>query len=481
MQSPSARNVSIGVKAALGVGTLASFFGYVGIYSMAAPVYQMTLGVNPLWLGVALFIPRVLDAFFDPVMGKISDNTRSRWGRRRPYIVLGAVFMGITYGAVWMVPAGWSDFAKLVYFVLASILFFAGYTIFGVPYSSLTYEIAPGYHERTGVMAFCSFFQKTGELVYQFIFPLSQLAIFASALQGIRMVNWAVGLVFMTGAGILPGLLVRERFQHVAERQKPVKLWGSVGAALRYRPFFVLIVLTVLNVLAGMFASSLDYYILVYYMFGGNLAGGSWWKGFLSAGYAVVGFVAIPVVVWLSGRLGKRRALVAIYWLTVAGGVAKWFVFSPRHPWLIFIDPVFCGPIWIAVNVLMASMLADICDEDELVSGQRREGMFGAIFSWVQKMAVSLSFLGTGLTLQLSGFAQKLGGHQSSGTFTTMRLFLVGSASVTALLAIVALRFYPLTAERAAETRRLLEARRPGTGLAPSGGVPLPESDGARA
>jgi GPH family glycoside/pentoside/hexuronide:cation symporter len=290
------------------------------------------------------------------------------------------------------------------------------------------------------------------------------MAVFASKLQGVRVVNWMVGLVFMMGVGMLPGLLVRERFQHVAKRQEPVKLWDSVGDALRYRPFFILIILTVLNVLAGMFASSLDYYVLVYYMFDGNLAGGSWWKGFLSAGYAVVGFVAIPLVVWISRRLGKRRALVAIYGLTFAGGVAKWFVFSPSHPWLIFFDPVLCGPIWIAVNVLMASMLADICDEDELVSGQRREGMFGAIFSWVQKMAVSLSFLGTGLTLQLSGFDQKLGGHQSSGTFTVMRLFLAGSASVTAVLAMVALRYYTLTAGRAAETRQVLEARRSKTG-----------------
>jgi GPH family glycoside/pentoside/hexuronide:cation symporter len=464
MEGPRTTHVSTAARTALGVGTLASFFGYVGIYSMATPVYQMTLGVNPGWLGVALCIPRLLDAFFDPVMGKISDNTRSRWGRRRPYIVLGAVLMGITYGMVWMVPAGWSDLHKLVYFVLSSTLFFVGYTIFGVPYSSLTYEITPDYHERTSVMAFCSFFQKAGELVYQFIFPLSQMAVFASKLQGVRVVNWMVGLVFMMGVGMLPGLLVRERFQHVAKRQEPVKLWDSVGDALRYRPFFILIILTVLNVLAGMFASSLDYYVLVYYMFDGNLAGGSWWKGFLSAGYAVVGFVAIPLVVWISRRLGKRRALVAIYGLTFAGGVAKWFVFSPSHPWLIFFDPVLCGPIWIAVNVLMASMLADICDEDELVSGQRREGMFGAIFSWVQKMAVSLSFLGTGLTLQLSGFDQKLGGHQSSGTFTVMRLFLAGSASVTAVLAMVALRYYTLTAGRAAETRQVLEARRSKTG-----------------
>jgi len=462
----------------VGVGTLALFLGYSMIYVMAMPVYNMTLKVNAGMLGVALFIPRFLDAFLDPVMGKISDNTRSRWGRRRPFIVGGAVMMGLVYGVIWMVPPGWSENAKLVYLVGFSLLFFVGYSMFAVPYTSLTYEMTPDYNERTTIMAFCSFFQKTGELGYQYLFPLSQLVLLASAvsvMHGIRVVNWIVGLVFMAGVGMLPGLFVKERFQHVAAEQAPVKLWASMRDALRYRPFFVLIVLTILNVLGGMFTSSLDQYVLVYYMFNGSLASGTLWKGFLSTGYAIVGFAAIPAVVWVSNRLGKRRALVAIYGLTCLGGLAKWFDFSPRHPWLIFFDPIFCGPIWIAVIVVINSMIADICDEDELRSGQRREGMYGAIFNWVQKLAVSLSLLGTGLTLQLSGFNPALAGTQPTTVLTTMRLFIVGATSVTAILAIWALRAYTLTPERAEETRRALEARRRQAAPSAGAGLPLPE------
>ncbi len=462
MQPSGSKSVPFSGQLAVGVGTLALFIGYTMLYVMATPVYQMTLGVNPVWLGVVLMVPRLLDAFFDPVMGRISDNTRSRWGRRRPYIVIGSIIMGVMYGAAWMVPPAWPQAAKLGYFAACSILFFVGYSMFGVPYTSLTYEMAPNYNERTAIMAFCSFFQKTGELCYQYIFPLSQLAIFGSAIAGIRIVNWGVGLILMTGIGMLPGLLVKERFAHVAEQQSPVRLWASIGDAFRLRPFQILIVLTILNVVGGMFASSLDQYVLVYYVFHGSIATGTLWKGFLSSGYAVVGFVAIPLVVWVSKKLGKRRALIAIYGLTGLGGLAKWLEFTPRHPWLIFLDPVLCGPIWIAVIVLINSMVADVCDEDELHSGQRREGMYGAIFNWVQKLSVSLSFLGAGLTLQLSGFDQKLGSHQTAVAFATMRLFLVASTSVTAVFAMLALRYYSLTAERAEETRRLLEERRKG-------------------
>jgi len=474
MQPSGSNSVPFSRQVAVGVGTLALFIGYTMLYVMATPVYQMTLGVNPVWLGIVLMVPRLLDAFFDPVMGRISDNTRSRWGRRRPYIVIGSIIMGVMYGAAWMVPPAWPQAAKLWYFAVCSILFFAGYSMFGVPYTSLTYEMTPDYNERTAIMAFCSFFQKTGEFCYQYIFPLSQLALFGSAIAGIRIVNWGVGLILMTGIGMLPGLLVKERFAHVAEQQSPVRLWASIGDAFRFRPFQILVALTILNVVGGMFASSLDQYVLVYYVFHGSIATGTLWKGFLSSGYAVVGFAAIPVVVWLSKKLGKRRALIAIYAVTGFGGLAKWLEFTPRHPWLIFLDPVLCGPIWVAVIVLINSMLADICDEDELHSGQRREGMYGAIFNWVQKLSVSLSFLGTGLTLQLSGFDQKLGSHQTAVAFTTMRLFLVASTSVTAVIATLALRYYSLTAERAEETRRLLEERR--KGRAAGGEFPVPSA-----
>jgi GPH family glycoside/pentoside/hexuronide:cation symporter len=110
--------------------------------------------------------------------------------------------------------------------------------------------------------------------------------------------------------------------------------------------------------------------------------------------------------------------------------------------------------------VLFASMLADICDEDELRPGQRREGMFGAIYSWIQKSAVSASFLGAGVALAASGFQQKLGGEQSLHTLTAMRGLLVASTAVPPLIAMALLRWYSLDAERAAGTRRLLESRR---------------------
>lgn len=120
---------------------------------MARPIYQIVLGLNPLLFGIAMTIPRVWDAFTDPIMGSISDNFRSRYGRRRPFAFAGAILTGITFASIWLVPRNWGEHAMFAYLVGTSLLYFTATTIFSVPLTSLSYEMTPGYHERTRVMA----------------------------------------------------------------------------------------------------------------------------------------------------------------------------------------------------------------------------------------------------------------------------------------------------------------------------------------
>ncbi len=477
----SGDRVPLKEKLALGVGSFSSFFGFVAISSLAYPVYNMMLGLSPALVGMALFVPRIWDAFTDPVMGMISDNYHSRWGRRRPFIVAGAILMGLIFGLIWLVPPEWSQTAKTIYFIGMQILFFTFFTVFYVPYTALTYEMTPDYNERTRVMAYNAFFHKSGEFIYQWMIPLAALfsvAFFASTLpddqdvnlSGVRTVGWLVGIVVLAGFGVLPGLFVRERYQQITARQEKVKLLRTCKEAFSSFPFLVLVSIIILNTLSGILASGIDHYVLIYYMGDGNIALGSVWKGLLSSGYAVVGFASIPVINFLAMRFGKKGSLYFVYTLMVIGGVMKWFIFQPGHQIytigpisidpIILIDPLLCGPMWVAVKIMLASMMADICDEDELRHGKRREALFGAVFSWVEKMAVSLAFLGTGLALTCSGFNESLGGGQAERTYTVMRLFLAGAPAVTALFALVALFFYPITANHAAETRKQLEERR---------------------
>lgn len=445
---------------AVGTGGLPIMFGQISVKAMAVPVYQMMLGVSPTLLGFVLAIPRLWDAFIDPLVGNWSDNTRSRFGRRRPFIAVGAVTMALSYGAIWMVSPEWSEHAKLTWLLVTSLVFYTCYAIFSVPYQSLTYEMSPDYDERTQVMGHTSFWYKCGELFYQWVIPLAQLSIFATPLIGVKTVNWAVGLAVLGGIGLIPAIWGRERYFRRAAEQARVAFWPALRAAITNKAVVILMLLTLLKLVANMFGSSMDYYLLVYYMYGGDLAEGSWWKSINSTAYAIVGIASIPLLGWMSRRLGKRATVIAIYGLVIVAGVGKWFLYTPGIGWWLLLDPILSGPILVALTMVLPSMMADVCDEDELKHGQRREGMFGAVFMWIQKSGIALAFLGTGIALDYVGFNGKLGGNQSPETFFWMRALLAGATSLTAAIAVVIAFFYPITRERAEATRRELEARR---------------------
>lgn len=460
-QTSESDKVTFAEKTALGSGYLPMFLGNAAVNSFAVPVYQMTLLVNPVLLGIALAIPRFWDAFTDPFAGYISDNLHSRWGRRKPMIIIGAIAQGFAFGLIWMVPSDWGQTATVAYLIATLLLFYTCYTIYAVPLTSLTFEMTPDYKERTRVTAFCGFFHKLGEMSYQWLFYIASAAFFGSVMFGVRAVGWVVGIALLGLIGLIPGLFVKERYyQKISRKQSKVKFWTSAREALRNRAFAVLIGLTICQIVAGMFASSTDYYLIVYYMFDGDLIEGSKWKGILSTGYAVVGILSLYPVNWLANRFGKRTALTVIFSLVLVGALGKWILYTPGNAWKILIDPIFCGPIWTAIQVLLPSMVADICDDDELRHGQRREGMFGSVFLWVQKMGFSLSLLGMGIALQISGFDAALGGDQDPESITKLRLFLSLSTALWAILTLVLLRFYPLTRQKAYDTRDALEARR---------------------
>ena len=475
--TPSHDRVPVMEKLALGVGALAAFFGYAGVSVLAYPVYNMMLGVSTTWIGAALMIPRIWDGLIDPIAGRFSDNCHSRFGRRKPFIVVGAIAMGLTFGLIWFVPPAWSNTMKMAYFIALQLLFFTAYAVFAVPYNALTYEMSPDYHERTRVMAFTAFFHKLGELTGGWMLPLAGLLSAALVvgstdlnMTGVRAMGWMIGIVIMAGIGMMPGLFVRERFATKTQHQSKVGIWDSLKGAMESTAFLALVAIIVLNTLSGVLAMGIDQYLLVYFMNNGDKAAGLLQKGLLTTGYGVVGFAAIPIITWLAGKFGKSGSLYFVYSLMVFGGIMKWFIFTPGHPIfhlgkiaidpVILIDPLLCGPMWVGVKIMLASMMADICDEDELKHGQRREGMFGGVFAWIEKMVLSLAYLGTGLALSFAHFNPTLGGNQSPETFTRMRLFLASAPALTAVFALVALKFYPITATRAAATRKQLEARR---------------------
>jgi GPH family glycoside/pentoside/hexuronide:cation symporter len=152
--------------------------------------------------------------------------------------------------------------------------------------------------------------------------------------------------------------------------------------------------------------------------------------------------------------------MFVILWLSLAGGVAKWFIYTPKIPFLLLFDSILSGPIWVALYIAVPSMLADLCDVDEYQYGGRREGVFGAVFTWMQKCGSSLTFLVSGAALSLSGFDKSFGADQPEGTVLIMRLAFAGSSVLAVLACMIFLSFYNVSERQAYEIRARLEARR---------------------
>lgn len=461
--APPAATVPWRERLAFGVAGLTAAIGSMGIKNLAIPVYQMTLKVDPALLGLMLAIPRFWDAFTDPFIGHLSDRTRGRFGRRRPYIVVGAVLTGLTFTLVWMVPVHWPQSWLLGWFLVTSLLYYTCYSVWEVPYQSLGYELTPDYHERTAVMGVQNLFNRLGVGI-EWVFPLTQLAIFASVMHGVRALTVLIAVVVFMGLGTLPGLLVRERFVASAGRASAARrrpgFWRSCVATLRNRAMLVLMTLVLLNLVASMFTSGLDFYLLVYYVCGGNLLEGSTWKALLSSAFAVVGVISVGLLAWLARRVDKRNALMIVYVMVAVGGIGKWFFFREDLPWLCLLVPLLCGPIFTANDMIARSMIADICDQDELEHGARREGIFGAMHGWVGKTAAGLAIFGSLGTLNLVGFDAAKGAAQDPEALLRIRYILVVATTLPALLAIAVLRFYPLNEARMTEIRAALEKRR---------------------
>ena len=154
--TPEKDRISNGQKFSYGLGAIVNNLlgGAIGYMSI---VLNVGLGMNPALVGTLQAIPRLTDAITDPVMGYISDKTRSRFGRRRPYIFIGAILVGLIFALMWQLQPGRSEMFYFRFFLVLSIIFYLAYTMFATPWVALGYELTSDYHERTRLMGVMNF------------------------------------------------------------------------------------------------------------------------------------------------------------------------------------------------------------------------------------------------------------------------------------------------------------------------------------
>ncbi|MFA5689849.1 MAG: MFS transporter [Kiritimatiellales bacterium] len=449
-------------KTAFGVGSTADNLMQNSVNTMANQVFNIFLGVNPALVSLGIFSARLWDAFTDPVMGGISDNTRSRFGRRRPYMLIGGVLAAFMYVLLWRVPSGgWSEIGYFLWFLIGSITFYTFYTIFSVPFNALGYELSTDYNERTRIMAFRAFFSALAGFSIQWIFRLTQMDCFENTLDGMRTVSLFIAGIMIV-ASIIPAVCSKERFAKT-QAKECIPLFASLLVTLKNRTFVLLICAVICACLGLFMIGQLGIYINIYYVFGGDAKAASTYLAFGGMIYHLCGGItAAPVISWISSKIGKKKTLIGGLTLAAAGSMLKYVTYVPEYPCLQFIVSVMMSPGLSCLWVLAPSMVADICDEDELHTGVRREGMYSAMYSNVMKIGVSVGLLFIGVILNASGFDAKLGAAQSPAAIQAMRICFTVIPVVGLLLAILFVSRYPISAECADETRRKLEARRTG-------------------
>lgn len=435
-------------------------------------ILNLGFGVNPALVGLASALPRITDAITDPAMGFISDHTKSRWGRRRPYIFVGALLAGVLYIALWWLPVGKSEMFYFWYFTIGATFFYVGYTIFATPWVALGYELTPDYHERTRLMGVQNFIGQLAYLVSPwFLWIMTNKSWFPTSAEGAKGLAIAVGLTAMV-IGVIPALVLRERtVMPAATGELPVPDPDSVksglagffkgfGATLRTKPFLKLCGATFLVFNGFIMISSFQSYVIIYYVFGGDQEMGARYAGYNGTIGAASTFLVILVVTWLATQVGKRKAFFFSTGVSILGYGLKWFCYDPDRPWLVMLPAPLIAFGLGGLFTLMGAMIADVVDEDELVSHERREGMFGSIYWWVVKVGMAGALAAGGFLLNATGFDVALGGAQSARTLFLMRVFDVVIPMLTSALAIWLIAAYPITEERANTARRALEARR---------------------
>ena len=462
----------MGQKFSYGLGAIVNNLlgGAIGFMSI---VLNVGLGMNPALVGTLQAIPRFTDALTDPVMGYVSDKTRSRFGRRRPYIFIGAICVGTIFALMWQLPAGHSEMFYFWFFLAGSILFYLFYTVFATPWVALGYELTSDYHERTRLMAVMNFMGQFAWISLPWFYAIMENdRLFSDSVEGARTLAIIIG-VFVAIVGIMPAIFLREKFVPRDDGASESKSSLLKGLKTNVSAFFKGLVITLkqrefLKLCAGTFflfngimlVGAFSSYITIFYVSGGDTDMGARYMGIFGTINTASTLGAIVVVTWLSSKLGKRRTFMIATAVTLLGSLLKWFCYDPMAPWKVLLPAPLMAVGMGGLFTLMGSMIADVCDMDELQTGERREGMFGSIYWWMVKLGMALAFGMSGYLLNATGFNVDMGGAQTSHTFLLMRVFDVLIPATAAGLSIWAVASFKITEEKSYEIRQQLDARR---------------------
>lgn len=408
-------------------------------------------GLRPDLAGWAVGIPRIWDAVNDPLFGLISDRIRSRWGRRRVLLLFGAVPLGLSFIFLWLVPA-LNQSGLALYYAIAFIVFDTAFTVVHVGYNALTPEMTTDYDERSSLNGYRMSFSIAGTLGA--IILATVLGWYIEDTKTLfTILGIGLGLVSM----IPPLIVFRITRERPAEDLPDSLPWRqALAQTLGNRPFRLVMGLYLLSwTTASILAAVLVYYAN-YFLGVPDQAN---YFVLVAEGFAIA---FIPLWVWVSQRLDKRRAFIwgSLSWILVLMAI---FSLRPDQLILAYILAALSGSGIATAYVIPWAMVPDVVEYDQVRSGQRREGSYYAFASFFQKLATGAALWGMGMALAMTGYITPEGTGslptQPEAAVRSIQYFVGPIPTVLLVLAVAIAWRYPITRESHQATLDELAAR----------------------
>ncbi|HSB88726.1 MAG TPA: glycoside-pentoside-hexuronide (GPH):cation symporter [Anaerolineales bacterium] len=406
-------------------------------------------GLRPGVAGTLLLACRLWDAFNDPLVGRWSDRTRSPWGRRRPFLLVGALPMAAFYALLWWVPPLDGATSRAVYYFAVYFLYDLAFTLVSGPYYALTPELTLDSDERTSLISYRMAVSIGSGLVAAIALPF----VFDAAPSTETGFLWAgIGIGALAA---VPFLLIVAGFRERPEFQAraPDGKSASVGTVLRNRAFWLALTVMAAAWMAIAVVEAVFAYYLVY------------WVGMVEGDTPLVlatilGSAALflPVVNALARRFEKKTAFILCALIWAAVHVALWWI--PSHTVTpIYIIGFLAGLGVAAAHVVPTAMAVDVLESIEMEGGGRQEGVFGGVSSFIQKLATSLALLAIGWALDLAGY-QAGAATQTPATLTVVRSLTSWLPFGLLIVAMLAAQAFPITRDVHRRMSLELERRR---------------------
>ena len=424
--------------AALGNSIISnSYAGLLGFF------YVSYMGLGSEWIGLAALIYAIWNAINDPLFGFLSDNSRSKKGRRIPFMRYTAPLLALTFILVWMVPPAWNELGKFVWMLVTMLLYDTCYTIIGLVYSALLPEITEDDGERGALSTVSSLFSLIG-MVLGFLLP----DIFRGTIVGNNYTTFYIGLAITAVIAscfiIITTFVVKER-PEFTKVDKPLKFWPSITQTFKSRSFLILAFANFMSILMQSIVLGGIFYIADYILKQSTI---------IVLAFLIVGLIIGVLVV---NRLAKRFGVVKTqqFLLVIAGIFLMLIIVVPDV--LIYVCLFIAGVGLSGPLVLTNVMFAQVSDEDEIKSGVRREAMFFGVNALITKPAQSVAlWLSAWILLDLSGYITKINGitqPQPPEAIMGMKIYVGLIPGIAMILGAVILFLYPLKGNKLKEVQ----------------------------